>query len=139
MKITNFACIAIISCLFNQTALAKNNPITYKNGRNSMLTLQFNTDNSLTGSFTNAVASKACPQSVGVKRPIQGYTAENTITIIVNYPDCATVVTFIGSLKNDKKIIDTTALVAYQTSKDNFASLMLTHDVFKVLSKSNSF
>lgn len=132
MKFKNVICItAIFLSLISQTVLAENNSITYKNGRGSLLNLKFNSDYTLTGSFTNAVASKSCQQSVGMKRPIQGFIAENAITIIVNYPGCGAVVTFIGNMNHSKKIIDTTALVAYQSSQDGPGSLMVTHDVFK--------
>ena len=132
MKLKNVTYIAaIFLSLVSQTVLAENNSITYKNGRGSLLTLKFSSDYTVTGSFTNAVASKSCQQSVGMKRPIQGFTADNAITIIVNYPGCGAVVTFIGNMDSSKKIIDTTALVAYQSSQDGLGPLMVTHDVFK--------
>ena len=119
--------------LLSPFAFAANKTFTYKNTRGSELTLQFSADHSLTGTFTTAVASKECQQAIGMKRPIIGYTAKNSITFSVNYPDCGSVVTFIGNVENNKKLIDTTALVAHpssQIAKEGPGARMICHDVF---------
>jgi hypothetical protein len=129
-----FICFfAVIVSLFNQNAFAEKNAIHYKNTRGSSLELQINPDNTLSGFFVTAVASKECQQAIGMKRPIIGYIAKNAITFSVNYPDCG-VVTFIGNIEDNKKIIDTTAMVAHlsnQIAKDGPGARMISHDVFK--------
>ena len=79
------------------------------------------------------LASKECQQAIGMKRPIVGYTAKNAITFSVNYPECGSVVTFIGNIENNKSVIDTTAIVAHpsiQTAKETAGARMISHDVF---------
>lgn len=119
--------------LISPVTFAANETLTYKNARGSELTLQFSSDDSLTGTFTTAVASKECQQAIGMKRPIIGYTAKNSITFSVNYPECGSVVTFIGNVENNKMVIDTTAIVAHpssQIAKEGPGARMISHDVF---------
>lgn len=134
MKLKYTGYIAILSlALLSQSVFATNDTITYKNTRGSTLTLKFGSDNTLAGVFTTAVASKECQQAIGMKRPIVGYTANNAITFSVNYPECGSVVTFIGNIENNKKVIDTTAIVAHpsiQIAKEAVGARMISHDVF---------
>lgn len=133
MKLKNIACLAIGVTLLSQSVLAANETVTYKNERGSILKLQFNSDNTVTGSFTTAVASKECQQAIGMKRPLVGFTAKNSITFSVNYPDCGAVLTFIGNVEDGKKLIDTTAMVAHPTvhiEKEGPGARMISHDVF---------
>lgn len=134
MKLNYSFCMAVISVsLFSQTVLAANDTITYKNTRGSVLTLQFAADDTLTGVFTTAVASKECQQAIGMKRPVTGYMAKNAITFSVNYPECGSVVTFIGNIEKNNQVIDTTALVAHESTeiaKEGPGARFITHDVF---------
>src|SRR5438445_109335 len=116
MKVINICYLAVALSFFNQNIFAGNNAITYKNTRGSILKLQINSDNTLTGFFTTAVASKECQQVIGMKRPIVGYIAKNALTFSVSYPECG-VVNFIGNIEDNQKIIDTTAIVAHPSSQ----------------------
>jgi hypothetical protein len=118
--------------LFTQSVFAESNVLTYKNTKGSILQLKINPDNTLTGSFTTAVASKECQQAIGMKRPLVGYIAKNAIAFSVSYPECG-VVTIIGNIEDDQKLIDTTALVAHPTNhfaKEGPGARMISHDVF---------
>lgn len=124
---------AVILAFFTQNAFAENNVIHYKNTRGSTLELKIHPDNTLSGFFVTAVASKECQQAIGMKRPIIGFIAKNAITFSVNYPECG-VVTFIGNLEDNQKIIDTTAMVAHlsqQITKEGPGARMISHDIFK--------
>ncbi len=131
MKLKALTCMTMF--FLASSVFAANETFTYKNTRGSELILQFSSDNSLTGTFTTAVASKECQQAIGMKRPISGYTAKNAITFSVNYPECGSVVAFIGNIENNKMLIDTTALVAHpssQIAKEGPGARMISHDVF---------
>jgi hypothetical protein len=133
MKINSIGSITILSLLLSQMVFAESDIINYKNTRGSMLTLQFNSDNTLTGTFTTAVASKECQQAINMKRPIIGFVAKNAITFSTNYPACGSVVTFIGNIEKNKTIIDTTAIVAHpslEIAKEGPGARMISHDVF---------
>lgn len=133
MKLKMLACSVIIVC--SSTAIAKNNLIThYKNARGSTLTIQVDENNNLTGTFTTAVATKQCPQTVGVEQSIIGFMVNNALTISVAYPDCGSVLTFIGNVDNKNGYIDVTSILAQQSNQilDNGNGVQLiTHDTFK--------
>ncbi|EKD71293.1 MAG: hypothetical protein ACD_46C00221G0018 [uncultured bacterium] len=136
MKLKNICYIAVILSLFSQSVFAdkntEKNTITYQNTRGSILKLSINSDNTLTGFFTTAVASKECQQAIGVKRPIVGYITKNALTFSVNYPECG-VLTFIGNIEDNQKIIDTMAIVAHSSNhiaKEGPGARMISHDVF---------
>ena len=138
MKLKSIHCLAAISlALLSQSLFAANDTMTYKNARGSTLTLAFGADNTLTGEFTTAVASKECQQAIGVKRPVVGYVAKNAITFSVNYPECGSVVSFIGNLEKNNTVIDTTAIVAHLSSEiatEGPGARMISHDVFTHIS-----
>jgi hypothetical protein len=124
---------ALVSSFFCQNLFAESNTINYKNTRGSILNLNINTDNTLSGFFTTAVASKDCQQAIGMKRPIVGYIVKNALTFSVSYPGCG-VVTFIGNIENKQKTIDTTALVSHQSNqiaKEGPGARMISHDTFE--------
>ena len=132
MKIKKVYYIAAILSLFCQNTFAENNTITYKNSRGSTLKLTIHSDETLSGFFTTAVASKECQQAIGMKRPIIGYIAKNALTFSVRYPECG-VLTFIGNIEDNQKIIDTTAILAHpssQISKEGPGARMIGHDIF---------
>src|SRR5690348_7854364 len=106
MKFKNICYVAVFFSLFTQSVFAESNAVTYKNTKGSILQLKINPDNTLTGSFTTAVASKECQQAIGMKRPLAGYIAKNAIAFSVSYPECG-VITFIGNIEDDQKLIDT--------------------------------
>ncbi len=135
MKFKNIAYITALSLsLLNQSILAAGDTFTYKNTRGSVLKLQFNPDDTLSGTFTTAVASKQCQQAIGMKRPIVGFIAKNAISFTASYPECGSIVTFTGNIEENKKTIDTTAIVAHpsaQIAAEGPGARMISHDVFK--------
>lgn len=133
MKFKSLAFFVGCSFFLSSFAFAAGETITYKNTRGSELKLQFLLNNSVTGTFTTAVASKDCQQAIGVERPIMGFTAKNSLGFIVNYPECGSVVTFIGNIEEDKSLIDTTAIVAHPSvhiAKEGPGARMISHDMF---------
>ena len=132
MKLKNIFYTAVILSLFSPNVFSKNDLITYKNSRGSILKLKVNSDNSLTGFFTTAVASKECQQAIGMKRPIVGYIVKNALTFSVSYPECG-VLTFIGNIEDNQQTIDTTAILAHPShhiAKEGPGARMISHDVF---------
>jgi hypothetical protein len=132
-KTTSAAALLGLS-LLSQTVIAANETITYKNARGSVLTLHFTSKDTLSGTFTTAVASKECQQVIGQERPIIGYIIDNAITISVDYPTCGSVLSFIGNIESDKKIIDTTSILAHQSTQiatQGPGARFIGHDIFK--------
>lgn len=132
MILKTVACAAIISMVFTSQAIFAQT-LTYKNTRGSVLELQVDSKDTLSGTFTTAVASKECQQVIGTKRPVTGYITNNTITISISYPDCGSVVTFIGNMDTDKKTIDTTAVAAHPNPvfAQGSSTQLISHDTFK--------
>ncbi|HVE44734.1 MAG TPA: avidin/streptavidin family protein [Gammaproteobacteria bacterium] len=134
MRLKYAGCVAAISLsLFSQGVFAGNNPIVYKNTRGSSLTLLFGSDNTVTGTFITAVASKECQEAIGTTRPVVGYTAKNAIALSVNYPECGSVVSFAGNIEKNKKTIDMTAIIARQSTeiaKEGPGARMISHEMF---------
>jgi hypothetical protein len=131
MKFKIIGCTIVMSLILNQAIHAET--VSYKNTRGSLLTLHFTSEGQVTGSFTTAVATKQCPEVIGKERPVSGYLAGNAIVISVGYPSCGSVVSLIGNFNKDKRVIDTTGLVAHQmgTVLPNGPSVQfITHDVF---------
>jgi Avidin family len=133
MKLIALGTVAAVAITCFQQAYAKNQTITYQNTRGSTLILKFSDNDSLTGTFITAVASKKCQQAIGMKRPITGYVVNDAIAVSVSYPMCGSVVTFIGHIDPSKTHIDTTALLARQSKyfyPKGPAAEFITHDVF---------
>lgn len=123
--------------LVSSSVMAESQVVEYKNQRGSVLSIQYSDNNSITGSFTTAVATKDCREAIGVKRPVIGYMAKNAISFSVNYPECGSVVAFAGNVEQNKSIIATTALIVHHskdTAKNNASFAMISHDVFKKIS-----
>lgn len=133
MKLKTLSAILLSTSLFTMNSWAADETITYKNARGSTLTLNFHADNTVTGTFITAVASKDCKQAIGTKKPVIGFTADNAITMSVGYPECGATVSFAGNMENNKKMIDTTAIIVHQSqqiNKEGPGARMLSHDVF---------
>ncbi len=133
MKLKTLACLSVTTLFLSSLSFAATDTVTYKNARGSELKLHFSSDDTVTGTFTTAVASKKCQQVIGIPRPIVGYTAKNAIAFSVNYPDCGSVVSFSGNVENDKSLIDTTAIISHlsvQVAKEGPGLRMISHDVF---------
>ncbi|MCW8405366.1 avidin/streptavidin family protein [Legionella pneumophila] len=130
LNIRTYAVIMSLS-LANHIAFAENT-ITYQNTRGSTLELNFNEQNTLTGTFTTAVASKECQDVIGLARPIIGYIDGTAITFSVNYPTCGSVVTLTGHINSNKEKIDTIAIIAHQMSSftEGPGSQFISHDTF---------
>jgi hypothetical protein len=119
--------------LLSQTALAENDMLIYKNTRGSTLKLRMNPDNTLSGIFTTAVASKECPQAIGTDKPLLGYVANNAIVFSVSYPECGSIVGFTGNIEKNNSLIDVTAIIAHQTKdigSEGPGARMISHDIF---------
>ena len=126
-----------LSLLLQTLAFAESNIVTFKNKRGSILTLNLDKGEILTGTFKTAVASKECQEAINLQRPLTGFKAENAITFSVNYPKCGSVLTFIGNIDEAKGIIDTTAILARNAtdiSTEGPGSRLIVHDVFKKIS-----
>lgn len=134
MQLKAIGCAVLGFFLFANITFAGDGMLTYKNNRGSVLKLQFSADNVLIGTYTTAVASKECPQVIGLERPIIGYITNNALAISIGYPACGSVVTFIGNIENDRSAIDTTSLVVHQsrdlTKSKKQATRFVGHDVF---------
>lgn len=106
------ACLVLSSPL----AFAKENMTTYKTESGSTLEFMVGPKDSILGLFTTAVASKECQQVIGVAKPVIGWVSKNAITFSVNYPECDAVITFVGYMSSDGKSIDTTSIIAHESS-----------------------
>ncbi|HAT8894440.1 TPA: hypothetical protein F8S33_15375 [Legionella pneumophila] len=138
MKLNIKTCAIIMSLSFaNHMVFADQNTITYKNMRGSILELNLSKQNTLSGTFTTAVASKECQDVIGTKRPIIGYIDGTAITFSINYPTCGSVVTLTGHINPNKDTIDTIAVIAHQASTftGGPGSQFITHDTFIKKSK----
>lgn len=135
MRHTIIACSLAIGLISTASAAtAENDTSTWKNTRGSTLTLQFLDKNAISGTFTTAVATKQCPKAVGLKRDINGFVVKNAITISVSYPDCGTVLTFIGNIDKQNGTLETTSILAQQADQvfvEGNGIQLITHDSFK--------
>jgi hypothetical protein len=128
--------IAVVTglSLLGSLSYAETNSMMFKNERGSVLELNLMPDNKLEGYFTTAVASKTCPEAIQNKRPIIGYVAGNTLTFSVVYPSCGSVVSITGNFMQDKKGIDTIAIVNHQSndiSHEGPGARFISHDSYK--------
>ena len=131
MKLKKTFFLTITFLLFSPIILAKNVMI-YRNSHGSTLNLQINSNQTLSGTFISAVASKECPQAVGMKRPIIGFIAKNALTMSISYPECG-VVNLIGNIEENNQIIDTISIVAHEShhiAKEGPGARFIGHDVF---------
>ena len=118
--------------LANHMVFAGQNTVLYENKQGSTLELNFTQQNTLTGTFTTAIASKKCQSVIGTKRPVIGYIDGTAITFSINYPSCGSIVTLTGHITPQKDIIDAITVIAHQTktlTKDMNAQL-IRHDTF---------
>ncbi len=132
MQLKNICFTAICLSIISQNIFAADDSLTFKNQRGSVLHLTIHSDNTLDGYFTTAVASKSCQQYIGKKRPIMGYIVKNALTVSASYPECG-VLTYIGHINENQKMIDVTAVVAHPSqpsTKEWNDAKMLGHDVF---------
>lgn len=132
MKLNIRTCVVMMSLSLASHIAFAENTITYQNTRGSTLELNFNKQNSLTGTFTTSVASKECQDVIGLARPIIGYIYGTAITFSVNYPTCGSVVTLTGHINSNKEKIDTIAIIAHQMSSftEGPGSQFISHDTF---------
>ena len=134
----NFKPLLIItlatSTLFCQLSYALQNTMTFKNERGSVLEFSILADNKIEGYFITAVASKTCPQAIGKKRPIIGYTIDNVMTFSVVYPMCGSVLVTTGNFSKDKKMIDTLSILnrkAEDVTHQGPDSRFIGHDTYR--------
>jgi hypothetical protein len=131
MKLQKIFMLIMILAFFSSDIFATST-IVYRNTKGSILYLNINPNNTLTGSFISAVASKECPQAIGMKRPIVGFVAKNAVTISISYPECG-VVNLIGNIEDNKNVIDAFYVVAHPShdiAKEGPGARMIGHDVF---------
>ena len=123
------------SALFCQPMFAtQNTTMTFKNKRGSLLELNLQSDNQITGYFTTAVASKTCPDAIGTKRPIVGYMVGNALTFSVVYPMCQSVLSITGNFTKNQNKIDTLSILNYQSSDithEGPGARFIGHDTYK--------
>ncbi|MDX1837180.1 hypothetical protein DIZ81_07000 [Legionella taurinensis] len=135
MKCKAIACAVLVTLSAGADAASTaRETITYKNERGSVLTLHFTSKDTLSGTFKTAVASKECQEAIGSERPVVGYIVKNAITISVDYPACGSVLTFIGNIEQGKAMIDTTSILAHQSTHiatQGPGARFIGHDVFK--------
>jgi hypothetical protein len=129
---------AMVSVLLAQPIhSAQNNTMTYKNKRGSLLELNIQSDNQVSGYFTTAVASKTCPDAIGTKRPITGYMVGNAVTFSVVYPMCQSVLSISGNFTKNQNNIDTLSILTHQASDithEGPGARFIGHDTYKKLS-----
>lgn len=124
--------ILTMNLLFLPPIVLATNAVTYRNSYGSILILQINSNKTLSGNFTSAIATKECPQAIGMKRPIIGFIEKNALTMSVSYPGCG-VVNFIGNIEDNNQIIDTISIIAHEShhiAKERPGALLIGHDVF---------
>lgn len=135
MKRTIIACSLAVGMISTTYAASPENGIsTWKNSHGSVLTLQVLDKNALSGTFTTAIATKQCPKAVGMKRNITGFIVKNAITVSVSYPDCGTVLTFIGNIDKQNGTLEATSILAQQADQifaQRNSVQLITHDSFK--------
>lgn len=126
---------AIVACtLICQPINAAQNTLTFKNQRGSVVELNLLENNQVEGYFTTAVASKACPQAIGTKRPVRGYTVGNALTFSVVYPMCNSVLIITGNFAKDQRAIDTMSILNLQAedvTHEGPGARFIGHDTYK--------
>ncbi|MBA2656198.1 MAG: hypothetical protein H0U70_04350 [Tatlockia sp.] len=116
MTIKNLTFSILAMTLICSSVFAEQGVQTYKNQRGSLLELEIIGDNKIQGFFTTAVASKSCPEAIGKKQPIIGYTVGNALTFSVVYPSCGSVVSITGNFLKKQSKIDTLSIVNHQSN-----------------------
>lgn len=112
--------------------------ITYKNQRDSTLTLTWHDSSekteekagTLTGTFTSAVGKCAA----GMPLPVTGVFTGNAIAITVNLPKCKQVIAMTGNLTNGNEELHTLWLDAAQSAdprKNDWNSNIIGADHYK--------
>jgi hypothetical protein len=135
MNFKSFFCaVSMVFFSVYQPVFAKQNAVTFKNQRGSILELNILSDNKVEGYFTTAVASKTCPQAINTKRPIVGYVIGNALTFSVVYPMCDSVLSTTGNFDNDQKSIDTISILNKQAddiTHEGPGARFIGHDFYK--------
>lgn len=124
----------ISSTIVCQPIYAVQNTMIFKNQRGSILELNSLADNKIEGYFTTAVASKACPDAIGTKRPIVGYTVGNAMTFSVVYPMCNSVLSITGNFSKNQASIDTISILNLQSDDiihEGPGARFIGHDSYK--------
>jgi hypothetical protein len=106
----------------------------FKNQRGSILEFNSLADNKIKGYFTTAVASKSCPDAIGTKRPIVGYTVGNAMTFSVVYPMCNSVLSITGNFSKNQASIDTISILNLQSDDitlEGPSARFIGHDSYK--------
>jgi hypothetical protein len=127
--------ISMLSCFCMSYAVhATEDSMTYKNQRNSIMTLiwhhEKNNVGTLSGTFTTAVGD--CKQDMNVPVPVNGFFNGNAIAIVVNFPHCKQVVAMTGVVSNDDNTLQTFWLDAKssQNARDEWKSNIIGVDKF---------
>jgi hypothetical protein len=124
----------ISSALVCQPIYAVQNNLIFKNQRGSILELSSLANNKIEGYFTTAVASKACPDAIGAKRPIIGYTVGNAMTFSVFYPMCNSVLSITGNFNKNQASLDTISILNLQANDithEGPGARFIGHDSYK--------
>lgn len=132
------ATFAAASFLICQSSIAAQDKLIFKNERGSVLEFSILENNKIEGHFTTAVASPSCPQAIGKKQPIIGYTIGNAMTFSVVYPMCDSLLTVSGNFDKNKKGIDTISILNKQSidiTHEGPGARFIGHDFFKKVEK----
>jgi hypothetical protein len=134
LKAACFSTLLASTFLCQPIFATQNNTMTFKNKRGSLLELNLQSDNQVSGFFTTAVASKTCPDAIGTKRPIVGYMVGNAVTFSVVYPMCQSVLSVTGNFTKNQEKIDTLSLLNHQASDithEGPGARFIGHDTYK--------
>ncbi|RUR07319.1 avidin/streptavidin family protein [Legionella sp. km772] len=134
MKFKTLSIALGLSSLLSGSLFASQDLLLFKNQRGSLLEIRVLDDNRIEGDFTTAVASKTCPQAIGIKRPITGYMIGNALSFSVVYPMCNSVLSITGNLDQDKTTLDTLSILNKQAEDiihEGPGARFIGHDLYK--------
>ena len=128
----NLLCGIIFSSCFIQANFvdAKTASLVYKNQYGSILKLNLNGNNQLSGSLTTNIASKNCKFVIGSNRPVQGKIVGDIVSLTITYPRCKSIVSFNGHFMHGHKEISLISIVNHQ-AKEGLDAKMIGYDIFK--------
>lgn len=105
----------------------------WQNQRGSLLTLNFDGQGHVTGTFTNE-APGSCPASVGVPQPVVGTYDGSVVSFVVDFPKCYASTVWNAQLTDSSQTMDSLWIVsANGSSPDYWNNNYVGHDTFKLV------